>query len=175
VTEVSRSLAGASSGPVRLAVSTLDETVGVVVEGEPAPDRRVSSRWVIPVHLDSGQTDAPEPLGASDFSDRASVPVCNDSGAAGWTFDAGWPSARVQVTLAATDEVWTLRQVFARFRVTSDRACVERLVGSTGERTPARAAGRPEKALPGGASEPVLPLVAITDALHPLQCTALRP
>jgi hypothetical protein len=169
VATVPRLLAGPSSGAVRLARGGARGTLGVVVDGEPTADRRVVRRWVVPVSLESGQLDAPEPIGAADLSDRGPLAPCGDETGAGWTLEMAWPGASVRVDDGSPDAA-SLRQVQARVRVSSGRACLERLAGRMSEDALAhlRAERRAPEATAG--AEPHLPVVVVSDAPHALLC-----
>lgn len=123
---------GAPGGAVRLARSDLGDTIGIVLEGEPPPDRAVPRRWVVPVDLDSGAVLVPEPVGVADLSDRRDISICADHGG-GWVLDAPWPNANVRVDFGTAEHAQYLQRVYVRVRLSADRACVEELSGDAGE------------------------------------------
>ncbi len=134
---------------------------------------------MIPVSLESGETLAPEPLGMPDLSDRDEVPVCTDGAGAGWVVEAPWPDANVTIALGPTVAPVTLHSVLARFRVSSDRACVERLAADISEDALASLASLASVAsrsgIPGSGkaldAEPSLPMVVATDEPIALRCS----
>jgi hypothetical protein len=111
----------------RLARRTDGRAVGLVVDGQPDWLTGSTMRWVVGIDLESGAVSDPEPLAPVDLSDR-DVSLCTgDDG--GWALDAPYPGA-VRLHGAAGGE-GALESVLARFRLTRDRACVERLMGSS--------------------------------------------
>jgi hypothetical protein len=172
IASVPRLLTTSSTSPVRLARSDEGGALGVVVEGEPSPDRAGVRRWVVPVEIDSGIIDAPQPLGAVDLGDRGDIAVCDERGATGWTIDTTWPNPNVTVELGDAEAPAYLHRVFARLRISSDRACVERLVGDVSDDALDHAEGRVLR-LPS--NEPTLPVTLVVtgrgaDASTLLQC-----
>ena len=179
IASVQRHLVGPAFGPVRLARGgggggDGPSLLGVVIDGEPAFDRSISRRWVIPVDVESGKLEAPEPLGAVDLSDRTEVPVCADDSDAGWVIEAPWPNANVTVDLGAASESVALRQVYARTRLSSDRACVERLAADIGDETFDAVLASQQVTSPieriTDASPILLPVVLVADAPFALRC-----
>ncbi|MEO6418239.1 MAG: hypothetical protein ABIP39_02460, partial [Polyangiaceae bacterium] len=76
--------------PVRLTRRSDARAVGVVVDGQPAPERpSTPQRWLLPVDVESGAMGEPEPLGATDFADRNTVSLCAGD-EAGWVIDLPW-------------------------------------------------------------------------------------
>jgi hypothetical protein len=127
---------------------------------------------VVPVEIDSGIIDAPQPLGAVDLGDRGDIAVCDERGATGWTIDTTWPNPNVTVELGDAEAPAYLHRVFARLRISSDRACVERLVGDVSDDALDHAEGRVLR-LPS--NEPTLPVTLVVtgrgaDASTLLQC-----
>jgi hypothetical protein len=114
--------------PTRLARRTDGRAVGLVVEAQPDAVTGSTMRWVVGIDLESGAVSDPEPLAPVDLSDR-DVSLCTgDDG--GWTLDAPYPGA-IRLHGGTGGEV-SLESVLARFRLTRDRACFERLLGSSG-------------------------------------------
>ena len=155
---------------VRLARSESGSLVGVLVEGEPPADGLRARRWVIPVSIESGESLAPEPLGMPDLSDRYEVPVCTDGAGSGWVIEAPWPDANVTIDLGPAVAPVKLPSVLARFRVSSDRACVERLAADISEEGLAAVVTRQGVSRPV-ATEPTLPMVVATDEPIALRCS----
>ncbi len=177
VARVHRLLATAAAGPVQLARGLAGNTLGVVVEGETLVDRN-APRWVVPVEIESGQVGVPQPLGAADLSDRGDVPICADAGGSGWVLDGSWPRANVTVDLGTSGEPAYLAQVYARFRISTDRVCLERLTGETTPEALALAAPHGHSATgpqPGSDGEAALPVVAVTDGALALSCRRAVP
>ena len=117
---------GPSSPPVRLAHAD-HGMVGIVVEGEGAADRSGASRWVVPVEIDTGLVAPPESLGAVDLGDRATLSICDDRSATGWELDTTWSSPNVTLDLGDANAPAYLQRMFARLRLSPDRACIDRL------------------------------------------------
>ncbi len=170
IATVPRLLAGPSAGPVRLARGGAGDSIGVVVDGEPAADRRVARRWVVPVGVESGQLDAPEPLGAADLADRGALMPCGDGSGAGWTLEMPWPEARVRIDDGGPWEGTNVRHVSARLRISTDRVCLERLAGRVSDDVLARLRTGRRMAEPTGGAELHLPVVVATDGPHALLC-----
>jgi hypothetical protein len=82
-------------------------------------------RWVVGIDLESGSVGDPEPLAPTDLSDRAIVLCTGDD--AGWVLDAPFPGP-VRVHASHWDGVFS--PTLARMRLTRERACVERALGS---------------------------------------------
>jgi hypothetical protein len=112
----------------RLARRADGRAVGLVVEGQPDSLGGATMRWVVGIDLESGAVSDPEPLAPVDFSDREVSLCTGDDG--GWTLDVPYPGA-VHLHGGAGGEV-SLESVLARVRLTRDRACFERLLGSSG-------------------------------------------
>jgi hypothetical protein len=122
-----------SPSSVRLARRSDGRAIGLVVDGQPPPDRGVALRWVLPIDLESGAPGEPESLGAADLGDRQAVPFCGEDDA-GWILDTTW-SASAHVTLAGGNAGHApanglLHNLYARQRLSSSHACIERLSGT---------------------------------------------
>jgi hypothetical protein len=123
-----------SPASVRLARRSDGRAIGLVVDGQPPPDRGVALRWVLPIDLESGTPGEPESLGAADLGDRQAVPFCGEDDA-GWILDTTW-SASAQITLGdgsgrRTATSGSLRNLYAREHLSSSgHACIERLSGT---------------------------------------------
>ena len=108
------------------------ESTGLTVEGQPDELRGVVPRWVAAVDVESGTVATPEPLAPIDLSDRT-VSLCTGDDA-GWELDVAYPGpVRLRVGVGAgVGARWeaTLQGAVARMRLSRDRACVERVLGS---------------------------------------------
>jgi hypothetical protein len=116
---------------VRLARRTDGRAIGLVVDGQPPPDRGVALRWVLPLEIESGTAGEPELLGAADLGDRSAVPFCGEEDA-GWILDTTWSaSAHLAVQDRNTGHATTgsLRNLYAREHLSASHACIERLSG----------------------------------------------
>jgi hypothetical protein len=111
---------------LRLARHTLGRAVGLVVEGQVDDVRGVAPRWVVAVDVESGSVATPEPLAPVDLSDRA-VSLCTGDDA-GWELDVAYPG-EVRLHVGGRWES-ALKGPVARMRLSRDRACVERVLGS---------------------------------------------
>jgi hypothetical protein len=115
---------------VRLARRIDGRALGLVVDGQRDELRAVTQRWLAAVDLESNSVRAPEPLAPTDLSDRA-VSLCTGDDD-GWLVDLPYPGT---VRLRASSGWETsLDGSFARMRLSSERACVERLLGSVSDR-----------------------------------------
>jgi hypothetical protein len=152
-TRVPRGAFDAPSAGVRLARRKDGRALGLVIDGQPPPDRGVALRWVLPLDLESGAPGEPESLGAADLGDRPVVPFCSDTDA-GWILDTTW-SATAHVALTdrsarGAPATGSLHNLYARERLSADHACIERLSGTYGltreEFPPARTETSPSPA-----------------------------
>jgi len=119
--------AGFDSRPAtRLARRSDGRALGIVVDGQPAPDRPVALRWVLPIDVESAAIGEPELLGASDLADRT-VGVCTAGESAGWVLDTLLgTSARAYLAKTTIN----LQQPFVRLHLTRDGACVEHVAAN---------------------------------------------
>jgi hypothetical protein len=101
-------------------------TVGLVVDGQPDGERAATMRWVVAVDLESGAVGEPEALAPADLSDRT-VGVCKGDDP-GWQVDVPYVGA----VLVHAGPTWqaAVQSPLARVRLSRERACVERVVGS---------------------------------------------
>jgi hypothetical protein len=111
--------------PLHLARRSDGKALGLVVEGQPDVQRG-GLLWVSGVDLETGAVGDPQPLAPIDLSDRT-VSVCAGDDA-GWQIDLPYPGA-VRLHAGAG---WSssLQGVMARMRLSPERACVERVLGS---------------------------------------------
>jgi hypothetical protein len=119
--------AGYESRPAtRLARRSDGRALGLVVDGQPPPDRTVAQRWVLPIDVESATIGEPELLGAADLADRT-VTLCASGEGPGWVLDALLgTTARVYLSKTTV----TLSQPLVRLHLTRDAACVEHLAAS---------------------------------------------
>ncbi len=103
------------------------QSIGLLADGQPAPDGRLSLRWVLPIDVESGQLGEPESLGANDFSDRRALSPCKPFDE-GWVIDLPWTaSPRIRV---GASESMTFQAQLVRARVTTEHACLELAAGT---------------------------------------------
>ena len=110
----------------RLARRSDGRAIGLVVEGQQTAERDTATRWVLPIDLETAQPGEPELLGYTDLAGRTLDPCTDD--VSGWTFDTSLPNTSARLKLPAG--VGALHSVYARVRMTTTRACVERLAGT---------------------------------------------
>ncbi len=158
-------LSSGMGASVKLAHTSTEGVLGVVVDGQLMPDRTVPYRWVVPVDVETGAMGTPEDLGAADFSDRKSLAPCTDSTGLGWVFDTPWLDGTVKLIDASTSESLRLDPIDLRVRVSSERACVEAVAGDA---QPIAARGA---ALSAGAGRPI-PVTLSGSVPRGLRCFA---
>src|SRR5205814_1474344 len=66
----------------RLARRSDGRAIGLVVEGQPTAERSTSTRWVLPIDLESNQLGEPEYVGYTELAGRA-LDACTDD-TVGW-------------------------------------------------------------------------------------------
>jgi hypothetical protein len=125
-----------ASGRTKLAARSDGRAIGLVADGQPTAERASSVRWVLPIDLESGALGEPEPLGYVDLAGR-SLDACTDD-VVGWVLDTSLPSSSVRVRLPQGSG--SLSAVLARLRMTSARACIEKLAGTYDGQSQERAA-----------------------------------
>jgi hypothetical protein len=161
----------------RLARRSDGRAIGFVVDGQPAPDRAGASRWVLPIDVESGALGEPEPLGAADLGDRDLLTLCSEDDT-GWVLDTPL-NVGTRVAMGG-HHLASLSSVDARVRMTSARACVERIVGTM----PSVLSSEQVSLLTRtGRSAPAvgIPVIAVTSAVramqlrYPLRCTRRNP
>ncbi len=150
--------------------------VGLVVDGPPTPERNVSMRWVLPIDLDSAQTGEPEPVGYVDLGGTV-LEACTDD-AAGWVVDTAL--AGMTARLRLPQGTGSLHSLFGRVRLTTGKACLERVTGVFGgtgpapealvRRGPAQGAGKPGGLRPGE----IVATALSGQVRHPLRCAVSR-
>ncbi|HEY8040465.1 MAG TPA: hypothetical protein VIF15_11755, partial [Polyangiaceae bacterium] len=111
---------------LHIARRTDGRALGLVVDGQPDAERGTTMRWVVGVDLDSGAVGDPEPLAPVDLSGRTVTACAGDD--AGWQVDLPYPGT-IRVRSAPA---WSavLQSPVARLRLSRERACVERVLGS---------------------------------------------
>lgn len=156
---------------VRLARRSDGLRLGLVVDGQPTPERSNPVRWVVPIDLETGALGEPESLG---YDDLAGMPLegCADD-AVGWVLDVPLTATSVRLRVGASAS--SLHSAQARLRLTGARACIERLAGmSDGQsaeraasftRSGARSTGRPGE---------ILTSVMSNANRHPIRCIVSR-
>jgi hypothetical protein len=134
---------------LRMARRMDGRALGLVVDGQPDGERRDLMRWVVSVDLESGAVGEPEPLAPVDLSDRA-VTTCKSEDS-GWQVDLPYWGP---VMLHAGPK-WQaqLQAPLARMRLSRERACLERLVGTV----EAHMASVPEAPIRSPHGPPALP------------------
>jgi hypothetical protein len=161
----------------RLARRSDGRAIGFVVDGQPSPDRAGALRWVLPIDVESGGLGEPEPLGVFDLSDRDALAPCAEDDS-GWVLDT--PLSLGTRVYVGGKYLAALSSIDARVRLTSARACIERMVGTmpsllTTEQVASLTRGT-KSPPPGG-----IPVVAVTSAVramqvrYPLRCTRRIP
>jgi hypothetical protein len=172
------SRAAADSGRpngTRLARRSDGRAIGLVVDGQPTAERNTVTRWVLPVDLETGQLGEPEPLGHADLAGRA-LEACTDD-VSGWIFDTSLPGTSVRIRLPQGSG--SIHSVYARLRMTTTRACIERVAGMYDGQSPERAAQLTRPGPRGGAGAPsrsgeVVVSAFAAQARYALRCTLAR-
>ncbi|AKU96296.1 hypothetical protein AKJ09_02960 [Labilithrix luteola] len=161
------------SSVTRLARRSDGRSIGLVVDGVPTLERSTPTRWVLPIDIETGQHGDPSALGYTDFAGRT-LEACPDD-LVGWVLDTNVPSVTTRLRLPHGQG--SLHGVYGRVRLTSSRACVERLAGLYN----GSSEGPTDLARPGARASnvPLKPgelLVTATAAQtrYPLKCTVTR-
>ncbi len=112
--------------PVRLARRSDGRALGIAVEGQPDLDRD-ASLWVVGVDADSGEVSDPAELAPLASADGSLSTCTGDE--PGWALEMPYPGS-VEVRIG---ERWgaALTGVETRMRLSTSRACIEGVVGST--------------------------------------------
>lgn len=155
----------------KLARRSDNRGVGLVVEGQPTAERSTATRWVLPIDLDNGQLGEPELLGYVDLAGRSLEPCTDDT--VGWVIDTSLAATSVRLRMPSGSG--SMHSVYARVRLTSARACVERVTGMYDGQSPERAA----QLTRAGARLPAKPNDLIVTAFaaqsrYPLRCTPAK-
>jgi hypothetical protein len=108
----------------KLARRSDGRAIGLVVDGQPTADRNTPTRWVLPIDLETAQLGEPEALGYSDLAGRT-LEACTDD-MVGWSFDTSIPGS-ARMTLPGGPG--SMHSLYARVRLTTTRACIERVAG----------------------------------------------
>jgi hypothetical protein len=158
------------AGRTRLARSVGGRAIGLVVEGPSMTERATNARWVLPIDLETGGLGEPEALGFVDLAGRT-LDACTDD-ATGWVLDTSMPSSIKVKVPAGTGSI---NGIQARLRLTSTRACVERIAGTYDGQSQERATQltRPGAPVRNPAFKPGELLVTAMSAQmrFPLKCT----
>ncbi|MBX3224679.1 MAG: hypothetical protein KF795_29455 [Labilithrix sp.] len=125
-----------SSSRTKLARRSDGRAIALVAEGQPTAERSTNVRWALPIDLETGTSGEPEPLGYVDLAGRT-LEACTDD-VVGWVLDTTMPSSSVRLRLPQGGGA--LSAVLARLRLTSSRACVERVAGTYDGQSQERAA-----------------------------------
>ena len=158
----------------RLARRSDGRAIGLVVDGQPTAERNTPTRWVLPIDLETAQLGEPEPLGYADLAGR-SLEACTDD-VVGWSFDTSLPgTARIKLPQGAG----SMHSLYARVRLTTTRACIERIAGTYDGQTPERAAQLTRAGAHGGSGSPNKPGELIASAFaaqarYGLRCTLAK-
>ena len=91
---------------------------------------------MLPIDLETAQLGEPEPLGYSDLAGRT-LEACTDD-VVGWGFDTSIPGHGARSASARRRARCT--PLYARVRLTTTRACIERIAGMYDGQSPERAA-----------------------------------
>jgi hypothetical protein len=126
----------------RLAARSDGRAIGLVVDGSPPSDRAIPLRWVLPLDIESGARGEPERLGAADLGGRPELPPCKE-GDTGWILDTAWVG-KARIGTATPGSSGMLTKLYLRVRLSTGRACVERVSGSF-EANPAYALSPPTR------------------------------
>jgi hypothetical protein len=164
---------GPSAARAKLARRSDGRGLGFVVEGQPTVERASAVRWVLPIDLETGTLGEPESLGYIDLAGRT-LDACADD-VVGGVLDASLPQSSIRIKLpSASGSIGSLQ---ARLRLTTSRACIERVAGNYDGQSAERAAQLSRPGAAAAKSGPVLRpgevLVAAfaNQTRHPLRCT----
>jgi hypothetical protein len=111
---------------VHIARGADGRSLALVVDGQLDGGRGGATRWLVGVDTEAGSVGTPEPLAPSSLSDRTVAACTGDD--PGWLLDLPYPG-RVRVHVGTHWET-SLTTPFARMRISRDRACVERVLGT---------------------------------------------
>ena len=157
---------------VRLARHSGGRAIALVVDGQPEDVRGPRPRWTAAINLEAGTVGTPEPLAPADLSDRI-VSICTGDDS-GWELDLPYPGT-VHLRVGPRWES-TMQAPVARMRLSRERACLDRIVGtlSFGEGGPEELSGWGASApRPGGTARRLDATVLATRARYTLRCAAI--
>jgi hypothetical protein len=159
----------------KLARRSDGRAIGLVVDGQPTAERNSATRWVLPIDLETGQLGEPEPLGYSDLAGRT-LEACTDD-VVGWVFDTSLPGTNVR--LRVPQGAGSMHSVYVRVRLTTTRACVERVAGMYDGQSADRAAqltrgGGRAPAASATAGATLLAAAFSSQGRYALRCTVTR-
>jgi len=158
----------------RLARRSDGRAIGLVVDGQPTAERTIATRWVLPIDLETGQLGEPESLGYTDLAGRT-LEACTDD-VVGWGFDTALPgTARIRLAQGSG----SMHALYVRVRLTTTRACVERVAGMYDGQSADRAAQLTRPGARAGAALPLKPGELIASAFaaqgrYALRCTLTK-
>ena len=158
----------------RLARRSDGRAIGLIVDGQPTAERTTATRWVLPIDLETGQLGEPESLGYSDLAGRT-LEACTDD-VIGWGFDTTLPgTARVKLAQGAG----SMHALYVRVRLTTTRACVERVAGMYDGQSADRAAQLTRAGARAGGATPLKPGELLASAFaaqgrYALRCTLTK-
>jgi hypothetical protein len=123
----------ARSVALRLAKRADGHMIAAIVDGTPMtegaarPSQWINQTWALPIDVDSGMQHEPERLGLANGSGKH-VHVCGPQDG-GWVVDGRWPGGALIVSTASGTQLHgsAATGLFARYRITSDSLCVEKL------------------------------------------------
>jgi hypothetical protein len=160
---------GSQAGRAKLARRSDGRAIALVVDGQPTVERASNVRWALPIDIESGALGEPDSLGYADLAGRT-LEGCADE--VGWVLDTSLPSSFVRIRLPQGSG--SISNVTARLRLTSDRACIERLAGTYDGQSAERAAqlSRPGPARSGPPRTGELIVTAMSaQTRFPLKCS----
>jgi hypothetical protein len=157
---------------VRLARREDGRGLGLVVDGQPTPERSGAVRWVTPIDLETGAVGEPESLGYEDLA-GLTLDACADD-AVGWALDIPIPSMAVRLKVGTN--TGSLHSAQARVRLSGTRACVSRVTGMLDGQSAERAAMLVKPGARGAAIQPgeVFASVMSAQNRYPLRCSVTR-
>ncbi len=156
----------------RLARRSDGRALGLVVDGQPTPERTNPVRWVLPIDLETGALGEPESLGYDDLAGLA-LDACADD-AVGWVLDTNIPSSVVRLKVGAS--TGSVHSALARLRLTGSRACIERVSGMLDGQSTERATMLTKVGARGGPLRPgeIGAAIVAGGSRYPLRCSLTR-
>ena len=158
----------------RLARRSDGRAIGLVVDGQPTAERTTATRWVLPIDVETGQLGEPESLGYTDLAGRT-LEACTDD-VVGWGFDTTLPgTARIRLAQGSG----SMHALYVRLRLTTTRACVERIAGMYDGQSADRAAQLTRPGARTGGAPPLKPGELMATAFasqgrYALRCTLAK-